>query len=104
MEGVVNIRDLMDHLQRNDLVIAPAKMVKKDVAALRRNALKKRLLTLSDITSAELWGVIGRKRVYQLVRENSNDDGVINVDGEYKVTRSCVERIARERGINLELE
>lgn len=103
MEGLVNIQDFMEHLQRNNLVIAPAKMVKKDVTGLRKKVLRKNMLTLNDITEAELWGNITRKRVYQIAKDNQEDAGVISVGGVTKLTKSFVERVARMRGVNLEM-
>jgi hypothetical protein len=101
MEGVVKISDFMEHLHRNGLVIAPAKMVEKDLTILRRLALKKRLLTLKEVTDAELWGKLTKNRVRQLAVLHARDGEYIRHNGMMKMTKALVERVARVRGIEI---
>lgn len=100
MEGLVNIPDLMDYLKRHDLVIAPAKMVEKDLTILRRLALKKNLLTLKEVTDAELWGKLTKNRVRQLAVLHARENEYIRHNGMMKMTKGLVERVARIRGVD----
>lgn len=107
MEGTVNIVDFMQHLQRNNLVIAPAHLVEKDYSIAQKKLLKKTMATYKEIADSGIWGNITKERVSQLATEFGRDNEVVKcvrIKGSgssvIKVTRAAIVRIAKMRGLN----
>ena len=102
MEGVIKVSDFVNHLRENDLVIAPAKQVKKDVGYLRYKLLQSQMVSYHEIYDAQFWGDVTRKRVYQLAKKYSRDGEIVKTnDGATsaeKIVVSAVIRIAKMRG------
>lgn len=107
MEGAINIHDFMRHLKANDLVIVSRSLVENELEAsslkkLRRKALSKKALTFKEIADAQLWGDISTKSVKEYAKIHAKEDEIKKFPfgkiERYKLMRSAVERIAKQRG------
>ena len=105
MEGYVKISAFMQHLERNDLVIAPRHLVdgRAKVEKRRAQVLRKTMISFREIADAELWGAEIKPdavRAYALKHAKKNELVQIKKGQrhEYKIIRAAVERIAKAKG------
>lgn len=102
--GTIDAQTFMEYLKRNDLVIAPAAMIRVDRKPLQIKALKKPALAYGEISAAGLWGDITQKRVYQLAKQFSREGEIIrpgeNDNSPEKILTGAVKRIAILRNID----
>ncbi|MDH7444655.1 hypothetical protein [Aquimarina sp. 2201CG14-23] len=104
MEGLISIPELMQHMKRENLVIAPAHLVMKEqthLEVLRKKTLAKKSLAYSEIAKAKLWGDITQKRVYTIAKEFAKELEIIKpgnkCNSPEKIIISAVIRIAKQR-------
>lgn len=101
MEGFVPISEFINYLQENDLVIAPAAMVRVDKGSLQKTMLGKPFLTFKEIADSGLWGDISQKRAYQIGKQWAKPHEIIKAgQGEnspVKMVTVAVKRIATQR-------
>ena len=96
----------MAQLKDAGLVIAPYEMVFPNnvkgvpLAEYRERVLRKKLIKLSEISKAQLWGEVGQKRVYQLAQKLVPEKDRIQKKpkGEIYIPRAVVRSIAIARG------
>lgn len=99
MTGTVDISAFMDHLEKNDLVIAPKSLVKQAELVNLQNSLKrKKLLTFNEISQAKLLGDITPRAVKSFVMKYAKKDKeyVLLKNGKrpvYKVPMATIERL-----------
>ena len=108
MEGVVNIENLMQHLQANDLVIAPRALVEnelkqRELLHLRSRLLAKKALTMKEIADSQLWGKIATKSVKEFAKTHAKENELFPTTKgklkQYKLLTTAVIRIAKQRGV-----
>ncbi|WP_121665267.1 hypothetical protein [Mesonia aquimarina] len=107
MEGVVNIERLMQHLQANDLVIAPRALVENELkhrefTNLRSRLLAKKALTMKEISEAQLWGSISVKAVKSYAKTHAKKHTLFPTSKgkltQYKLLTAEAIRLAKKRG------
>ena len=107
MTGTISIKDFMQHLKKEQLVIVPAAVLEDsyvDGMLIDRyctKILKKQWLRCSEISKGRLWGEIGRKAVYGIALKEVGSDYLLKAGGRkpIKIHRIEVLRIAKERGV-----
>ena len=108
-EVMIKATDFMQMLKDHGLVIGPktlfdAQMVKGiPFAQYQNRILRKKLLSASEISDAQLWGAIGQKAVYTIIKHEIPEDEQIHIGGNraIKVPIATVLSIAASRGIEL---
>lgn len=107
MEQVVKIEDFMGYLADNDLVITPRDLVEKALAEreLENKAkalMGKSMLTFKEISDGKFWGEITTRAVKNYALKYAKEGEVIlRPSGKmkkYKMVRSAVLRLAKQRG------
>ncbi|MAM27456.1 MAG: hypothetical protein CMC13_00380 [Flavobacteriaceae bacterium] len=106
---IIKASDFMQMLKEQGLVIGPktvfdAQMVKGiPLNHYRNRILRKKLLSASEISDAQLWGAIGQKMVYTIIKNEVPEDDQIKVGykNTIKIPIATVKSIAASRGIEL---
>tara|TARA_Y100001963_G_C6693368_1_gene405750 strand:- start:656 stop:949 length:294 start_codon:yes stop_codon:yes gene_type:complete len=95
MDGIVNIPDLLDYMKKEGLVLVK----EKDIipSRLQERYLRKKSLTFKEISDANIWGEIGKSRV-EAIAQDLLPHEKFKSGNKWKVHRSAVERIAKNRG------
>ena len=104
MEGTIEISAFMQHLEKNDLVIAPRRLVDDRIKLekKRQQVLKKTVLSFREISEAQLWGEISVKSVKVHAKKYAKEGEILETSignkPQLKIIRAAVERIAKARG------
>lgn len=96
MEGTVNISDFIKYLEDHGFVIAPREYVKQQV--LKEKILRKKWITQKEIADSKIWGV-DKGAVKVIVKGQIDQDCINKTSRPFRIHRSEVERIAKNRGI-----
>lgn len=86
----------IEELKSEGLIIVPESYVAKN---LQQKYLRKKSLTFKEIADANLWGDIGKSRVEAIAKEELIPHEKFKDGNKWKVHRSAVERIGKNRGI-----
>lgn len=97
MEGTVSIEDFMKHLEDNGYVITHRSEAKKE--SLRRGYLRRNSLSYKEVSEAGFWGDIGKKAVEAISKKELLPHEKFKDGNKWKIRRSAVERISRNRGM-----
>lgn len=106
MEGDVQIKASVfaAYLEKRNLVIVPKSLVEQHLVNgvplenYRSQILRRNLISLLEISRAQLWGPITKKAVMYIVRKEVPEADQVNCSGVIKIPRSIVRNIALQRG------
>lgn len=99
MEQFVNIRELMDHMKQNDLVIVSRKDLlnssKIELDLLRRDLMKKKDLSIKQIIDAKLLPITTKSgiRNWISVGKFKEDEVYRTRVGEIRILTSAIKRL-----------
>jgi hypothetical protein len=96
MEGLVNIPELVSYMKKEGLVWAKETDLKP--LKLKERYMRKKSLTYKEIADAHLWGDIGKKAVEAIAKKELQPHEKFKAGIAFKIHRSAVERIAKNRG------
>ena len=96
LERTISIAELFDYMRKEDLVIAPRQLVEQE--QLKEKIMRKKWITMKEIADSGIWGV-GKVTVKAIVKDQVDQDAVNKTHAPFKIHRSEVERIAKNRGI-----
>lgn len=96
MEGTVSIPDFVRYLKDNHLIIAPEDYFKRE--QLKDKILKKKWITYKEIADSQIWIAKSKSGVERIVKEDVDPDCLDTSKQPFRIHRSEVERIAKDRG------
>ena len=95
IEDVKTVGELIRYMEDNDLIIAPRQLIKEQ--QLKEKILRKKWITLKEIADSKIWGV-KKDAVKLIVKKEVDPDCIDAEEAPFKIHRSEVERIAKNRG------
>lgn len=96
LEETVSISELFERMRREDLVIVPRGFVKQE--QLKEKILRKKWITYKEIADSQIWNAKSKSGVERIVKEDVDKDCLDTSKQPFKIHRSEVERIAKNRG------
>lgn len=105
---MLNAKDFMRLLKEQGMVIGPRTVFESNLVdgipleQFRERVMRKKLLTTSDVSKAQLWGKIGRKAVTAIVRNQIDEKDILRLENGYiRIPREVVRSIAASRGFDV---
>lgn len=100
----LSAKDFINLLKSEGLVIVPRTVFEKNVVSgipfedFQRRILRKKMMSCAEISDAKLWGDVGQKAVYRIIKDNISEEDIFKYKNKIKIPRELVISIAASRG------